>query len=68
MLLVASHASAAVTQVESGNRQGVRQLVPGEFGTYAGPWFFPGSSIEIHKAVPLDNVKAMVEAVHEHVF
>jgi len=42
--------------------------VPGEFGTYAGPWFFPGSSIEIHKAVPLDNVKAMVEAVHEHVF
>jgi uroporphyrinogen-III decarboxylase len=28
------------------------------------PWFFPGSSSEIHDNIPLDNVKAMVEAVH----
>jgi hypothetical protein len=30
----------------------------------AAPWYFPGSSSEIHDNIPLDNVKAMVEAVH----
>lgn len=28
------------------------------------PWLFPGSSGEMHNNIPLDNVKAMVEAVH----
>jgi len=31
----------------------------------AGPWYFPGSSSEVHSAIPLDNFKAMVDAVHE---
>jgi uroporphyrinogen-III decarboxylase len=30
----------------------------------AGPWYFPGSSSEIHNNIPVDNVKAMAEAVH----
>ncbi|NQU11279.1 hypothetical protein HQ590_10840 [bacterium] len=30
----------------------------------AGPWYFPGSTSEIHNNIPLDNVKAMIDEVH----
>jgi hypothetical protein len=33
----------------------------------AGPWYFPGSSSEIHDEVPLRNVQAMADAVHSFV-
>ncbi len=26
----------------------------------AGPWYFPGSSSELHNSIPLDNIRAMV--------
>lgn len=29
----------------------------------AGPWYFPGSSTEIHNSIPLDNVKMMVDTI-----
>lgn len=31
----------------------------------AGPWYFPGSSSEVHNEIPLDNFKAMRDAIHE---
>ena len=34
----------------------------------AGPWYFPGSTSEIHNNIPLDNIKAMLEAVHSYKF
>lgn len=29
----------------------------------ASPWYFPGSSSELHNEIPLDNVKAMAETI-----
>ncbi len=31
----------------------------------AGPWYFPGSSTELHNSIPLDNIKAMVDTIRE---
>jgi hypothetical protein len=43
-------------QVRAATKQAIRD---------AGPWYFPGSSTELHDNIPLDNVKAMVDAVGE---
>lgn len=29
----------------------------------AGPWYFPGSSTELHNSIPLDNIKVMVDTI-----
>ncbi|HOK80619.1 MAG TPA: uroporphyrinogen decarboxylase family protein [bacterium] len=31
----------------------------------AGPWYFPGSSTELHNNIPLDNIRAMVDTIRE---
>lgn len=31
----------------------------------AGPWYFPGSSTELHNNIPLENIKVMVDTVRE---
>ncbi|MGB9641892.1 MAG: uroporphyrinogen decarboxylase family protein, partial [Candidatus Ratteibacteria bacterium] len=31
----------------------------------AGPWYFPGSSTELHNNIPLDNIRIMVDTVRE---
>ncbi len=31
----------------------------------AGPWYFPGSSTELHAGIPLDNIRVMVDTIKE---
>ncbi len=31
----------------------------------AGPWYFPGSSTELHNNIPLDNIRIMVDTIRE---
>jgi len=31
----------------------------------AGPWYFPGSTTELHNNIPLDNIKTMVDTIRE---
>ncbi|MCX7705443.1 MAG: hypothetical protein N2115_04200 [bacterium] len=33
--------------------------------TDAGPWYFPGSSTELHNSIPLDNIRIMVDTIRE---
>ncbi|HOL49047.1 MAG TPA: uroporphyrinogen decarboxylase family protein [bacterium] len=47
-----------------GTREQVRQATIQAIQD-GGPWYFPGSSTELHDNIPLDNIRVMVDTIRE---